>query len=564
MLPDYIDQSDARRNGERLVYSWFSNDEIPGTVYYSLLQKNHKHKLIGEIDFLYVCERGFLCIEVKGGQGIYCQDKKWHSINRLGIDNEIHNPFVQAKDCRYALQSFFTDVYGKNSPQSQYLFGYAVIFPECKFTGHGNDLFTEVMYDNSYDLNEFPKFLNDTFDFWEKQEMQKHNCRPLKLSQEQLRQANDLLRGDFHVVPSMHLTFQNVEQKMIQLTEEQYEILDIVEDNPRVVIQGAAGTGKSLLALQMVRKYAAMEKQVLYLCFNKNMADYAKASLDSSEYISVSTYHHLLINELNISMKSYVDITVLNDLYSQKCSEPTQKYDAIVVDEGQDLFCLSTFDVLNSFLNGGMEDSSWIFFMDSNQNIFNSQKEYQETFEYMRELYHPTIQKLNTNCRNTAQIARKTTALTAVPPVKHMKLDGPNVLTRVFETENECVKLIKKEITSLLASGESQKDIIFLSPVRHENSVLRNVDKICNFPIVESTGFSDYNKNVLNYFTVQSFKGLESKIVLYIDINGFLSTENRMINYVGMTRSKIQLYLFFKDDLLDEYESAAELGSELL
>ena len=82
LIPDHIDQNDPRRNGERLVFEWLSNDAVPGTVYYSLLQKNHRHKLIGEVDFLYVCDRGFLCIEVKGGQG-----QHWVAIDSVNGTN---------------------------------------------------------------------------------------------------------------------------------------------------------------------------------------------------------------------------------------------------------------------------------------------------------------------------------------------------------------------------------------------------------------------------------------------------------------------------------------------
>ncbi len=87
MIPDYIDLEDPRRNGERMVFEWFSEKTIPGTVYYSLLQKNHRHKLIGEVDFLYVSERGFLCVEVKGGQDIYRNDMEWYSVNKKGEPN---------------------------------------------------------------------------------------------------------------------------------------------------------------------------------------------------------------------------------------------------------------------------------------------------------------------------------------------------------------------------------------------------------------------------------------------------------------------------------------------
>jgi len=47
--------------------------------------------------------------------------------------------------------------------------GYAVVFPECIFTGKGNDLLTEVMFDCSKNTSDFCIFLEKTFDFWEHQ-----------------------------------------------------------------------------------------------------------------------------------------------------------------------------------------------------------------------------------------------------------------------------------------------------------------------------------------------------------------------------------------------------------
>ena len=47
LIPNEIDQEDPRRDGERLVFEWLSDPAVPGTAFYSLLQKNHRHKLIG-------------------------------------------------------------------------------------------------------------------------------------------------------------------------------------------------------------------------------------------------------------------------------------------------------------------------------------------------------------------------------------------------------------------------------------------------------------------------------------------------------------------------------------
>lgn len=564
MLPDYIDQDDPRRNGERMVFEWFSDSHIPGTVYYSLLQKNHKHKLIGEVDFLYVCERGFLCVEVKGGQDIYRDNMEWYSVNRNGVHNKIHNPFVQAKDCQYALKNYFSAVYGKYSEQANYLIGYAVIFPECRFTGNGNDLVTEVMFDARYRLGDFPNYLNKVFDYWEGLEITRHGFTPKRLTKDQLRQANDLLRGDFHVVPSMHLELQHAEQRMIKLTEEQYAVLDTVELNTCAIIQGGAGTGKTLLALELTRKYAAQGLKVLYLCFNSNMAEYALRSLEGREGIVVSTFHAYIMKLIGNSSLFDKSPKELSKCYLEASPVSNPIFDAIVIDEGQDLFQIEVVEALDSILNGGFGKGKWVIFLDPNQNIFNPSEEYDLTIEYVREIYHPIILPLNTNCRNTQPIASRTAALTIVPPAKNNKLSGPKVITRTYSTTAEFISVFTRELQSLMSSGISPLDIVILSRHKKENSCLSQVSSLCGLSIIERNDVRPTGERCLNYYTVQSFKGLESKIVFYIDIDGFADIQDRMLNYVGMSRARLHLYLFYEESKKKEYEETLDKGTDLL
>ncbi len=564
MLPEYIDQDDPRRNGERMVFQWLSDPSIPGTAYYSLLQKNHKHKLIGEVDFLYVCERGFLCIEVKGGQDIYRSGMEWFSVNKRGVHNPIHNPFVQAKDCQYALKSYFSDTYGKWSEQSNYLVGYAVIFPECIFTGSGNDLVTEVMFDGRYDLNEFPNYLNKVFDYWEKLEIVRHGFTPKKLTSGQLRQANDLLRGDFQVVPSMHLELQHVEQQMIKLTEEQYDRLDDVETNKRAIIQGGAGTGKTILALELARKYAASNKRVLYLCYNSNMAEYAQASLGDRPNITVSTFHALILHSLRDPSLFKNTPKELGKKYLECAPSDTQQFDTIIVDEGQDLFYTEVFEVIDALLVDGLTNGKWAVFLDPNQNIFSPIEDFELTLEYIQELYHPAILTLSINCRNTQPIASRTAALTITPPAKNLKISGPKVVTRTFNNQADFIPLFRKELQSLLSFGMSPEDIVVLSRRKKNNGLMERIDEICNLKVIERSDLRSFGSRCLNYYTVQSFKGLESKIVFFIDVEGFSTADDRMLNYVAMSRARLHLYLFYDEALKKDYQETLDKGIDLL
>lgn len=563
MIPSFIDQNDPKRGGERMVFEWLSQDTIPGAAFYSLHQKNHKYKLISEVDFLYVCNRGMLCIEVKGGK-VYRKERIWHSINKRGQDFIIHNPFDQAIGCQNALKSYVKEEFGYSSRQANCLIGYAVVFPECIFTGSGNDLVTDVVFDGKSDLQSFPNYLNSVFDYWEEQELKKHGKKSAGLSDAELKSLVELFRGDFGFIPSMHLELQHAEAKMIKLTDEQYDTLDIADDNPRVIIQGGAGTGKSLLAVEMCRRYAARNYSVLYLCYNRNMAQYAKRSIGENDKITVSTFHAILMKMIGTSSGFNRSPKELSQLFLSLNSRSNELFDAIVIDEGQDLLNIETIGVINSLLKQGLEESHWVMLLDPNQNIFNCDEEYEATLEYVRELYSPVVLKLRTNCRNTEQIARRTAALTIVPPAKYLKVTGPKVVVQRYETEKEFFKLLRREIMSLQSSGVSPKDMVILSKKTKDHSILHAVDELCNIRIIERNNIDDVGKPYLNFFTIQSFKGLESNVVFLVDIDGFKSLENRQLNYVAMSRAKIQLQLFFPKTINEEYEETLDKGRALL
>ena len=60
------------------------------------------------------------------------------------------------------------------------------------------------------------------------------------------------------------------------------------------------------------------------------------------------------------------------------------------------------------------------------------------------------------------------------------------------------------------------------------------------------------DRNSIKYYTVQSFKGLDEDIIFYIDIDGFSDINNRMLNYVGLSRAKTLLYAFYKKEAIED------------
>jgi len=77
---------------------------------------------------------------------------------------------------------------------------------------------------------------------------------------------------------------------LVRLTEEQFNILEVLCAFPRVGISGGAGTGKTLVAMERARRLAAEGRRVLLLCYNRGLAAYLKPRADG---FVVSTFHSL-------------------------------------------------------------------------------------------------------------------------------------------------------------------------------------------------------------------------------------------------------------------------------
>lgn len=117
---------------------------------------------------------------------------------------------------------------------------------------------------------------------------------------EDVRYMLSILRGDFDCAVSMNVQLRNANESLIALTKDQYRCLDQLDDNPRCLILGPAGTGKTLLAIEEAKKFAARGDRVALFCFNANLADWLSNYFDNMpesvrpQY--VGTFHKYMIN----------------------------------------------------------------------------------------------------------------------------------------------------------------------------------------------------------------------------------------------------------------------------
>ena len=86
------------------------------------------------------------------------------------------------------------------------------------------------------------------------------------------------------------MSIGRTEKTIVHLTEEQYARLDELEENPRCLFEGAAGTGKTLLALEYARRADRGGSKVVLVCFNRLLGEWFRNQTEDSD-IAAGTWH---------------------------------------------------------------------------------------------------------------------------------------------------------------------------------------------------------------------------------------------------------------------------------
>ena len=197
-----------------------------------------------------------------------------------------------------------------------------------------------------------------------------------------VRRLVQLMRGDFDAVSSMKDAVEQTEQTIKALTEEQYAVLDSLEDNDRILVNGLAGTGKTVLALEAARRACQTGASVLLLCFNKLLGEWINgevSGIPSSEGGAIRAVHiHGLMREI---VGHTVPIGDGRDYWQKELpeqallrlweNENAKKFDVLIVDEAQDILRAEYLDVMSELLVGGLAGGKWLIFGDfKNQAIY--------------------------------------------------------------------------------------------------------------------------------------------------------------------------------------------------
>ncbi len=365
-----------------------------------------------------------------------------------------------------------------------------------------------------------------------------------------IRKAIRYLRPEFQLIQAFSTKLGMLEQELHRLTQQQILVLDSLQENRRLLIKGCAGSGKTLLALEKSHRLARAGKRVLLLCYNIPLANWLRSRIDA-EALDVDVFHfHALCEHYailsNISFEvptepelraEFFDVTAPALLEQAIRNGVGRRYDAIIVDEGQD-FVADWWLAIEELLAEPGKGRLSIFY-DPDQNIFGRR------FEFLTDGAHYL---LNKNCRNSPQIAAFVNRCVGKEhQVAEFALDGPSPVEYEVDSEQAELEKVASIVDELVRRKKISPDrIVLLGFRRKVNSVFAEVTSLAGIPLIDESTGEDYQGKI-RYATIYRFKGLESDCVILTGATKSDSREMKCKLYCAASRARFLLYVLYQN-----------------
>jgi hypothetical protein len=501
----------------------------------------------GEADFVVAHPvRGILAIEVKGGAVARDRDTdEWTSTDSYRITHAIKNPVEQARTSKHQLLKRLREdrSWGRRFVRARH----GVVLPDCVNPG----------YDLGFDMplrifafsEDMPRLGQWVLARLEAPDSEHDGSDPVGADGMQVLER--LLAASFHLRFSLASGIRDDEEDIRLLTEQQSRVLRILSTRKRIAMCGGAGTGKTAMALQKALELSDAGQHVLLTCFNRPLAARLRTQAGGSAAV-IESFHGLCARAMSTMGQSYeaaeaeyrrmgkagfFDQEALpGALLAAAAEHPEFQFDAVIVDEGQD-FHASWWAALDTCAKSS-KDLILCAFFDNNQSVYPDRAT--SAIRFLEVLDFP----LSENLRNTRRIFACAKGLYRGDAYTSAGPEGREVAWLTVDSAADTRRRIGETVGQLCkVEHVAAEDIAILTCRGVDAHSLAGVAHIAGVPVTRAEA---PRKGHLIVDSVRRFKGLESPIVLLVDIEAGVDDE---VLYVGLTRARSHLICFGVDPM---------------
>ncbi|WNZ60867.1 NERD domain-containing protein [Myxococcus sp. MxC21-1] len=564
-IPEII-PTDIVHDSERVVYEALRGLPTGFVVLHSFPWLRPMRDLVGEplregeADFVILHPmRGLLVLEVKGGKP-ELTGRTW---SRGG--KELRDPFDQARKSRYALLDAIEERTRKRVHRGMFAHGDVVVFPHARFSGTlpiNSDPHTLV---DAPGLSTLPARIEEAFTAWARSETH--------LTPSQFTELLDALMPKLRLIRCAGAEVSAEYHRIVQITLDQRATLLGLLENERVLVEGTAGSGKTLLSLEFALTRADRGERVLLLCYNRHLSAWLQEQAKhdprahrAGALLEISTFHACA---RRLAQRARVDFDVPStgeqafwdedvplimeqSLEVLRARGQAEAFDAIVVDEAQD-FAPDWWVTIESLSRIGQAGRLYVF-LDMKQSLRGVAK--------LPPVSLPVRFRLTTNCRNTKAIARSGAALAGIDiRLLPGSPSGEAPAVRRAGTAVAEAGLVLSEVRQLLLQGIKPQQLALIGVASHAKGSLARHAEVDGIPLIDDAVDWRRGAGVLAT-TARAFKGLEADVVVVYGLSGFGAFFTPTDLYVAWTRARHRLVLVCQSGEVRATVEAALLEAE--
>lgn len=565
LIPDHLDP-DASPALEDIFRRLRHDRGMPEWMcFHSLSMVRKGNRTESDPDFVLLGPEGILVLKVMEGHVKRAADGTWRQLNRRRSPKPVrldHGPFKEISAAMYSLRGAMTHAFGAEI--DSVLFGYGVMLPDMPlFETTSPEWDADVVYQGVDRLQPIDHYVDRLARYWVHSKVDKK-----RLVREQLDRYEKFLRANFEVAIPLASLVNEDEQDLVWFTREQCEALDLMQENDRALIGGPAGTGKTFLAVEQARRLASRGMKTLFLCQNSLLGDFLGRVFHRPEFKGLVTAQPLLsflfttiksssfAGDFAANSKKSSGIGLYYQFFLKAVNERgVVEYDALIIDQGNDVLNGDALFALDYVLKGGFECGSWYVFYDDSTKADLGRGFESQVLSHLQ-TFLPVQYHLPKNCRATQGIVTQTMAVTGFP-MAEAYADGEKVKYRWYDDPREQVKDLKKVLSVLLREGLQPEEITVLYPggqlfVRDDLRGLR-----LKVPLVELAANGRYppEPGKIGYASIQAFRGLENRAIVVLGIDRIGEPWVDALNYIGMSRARSILIMFMHSRIRRDYQA---------
>lgn len=345
-----------------------------------------KRALNGQIDFILLHRSmGMIVLEAKGG-GYEVEDGVWYTFPSGRREVMDRSPFAQAMTNRYELADYISRATGERGLSA----GHAVAFPDGAPRGHLGAEAPSAITLSGVDLADAKRAIAQVCSHWFAGGSRGFTENQFKKVLSLVAPTASIATDRRYNVDVTMVDVRALTEKQIQLTDEQLRVVEATQQKAHVAILGAAGTGKTVIAVKRAEVLASQGRRVLLLADQRYLHDSLRRQRGLKHANVVLGTPEEVILELEVEAGSRAPSDELWERLLH-VAEAGVGFDVVIVDEAQNL----DDDLLEALEN--LSRSSFHVYADPYQR---------DTQGMWRPPGNPQAFWLTRNCRNSLSIAK--------------------------------------------------------------------------------------------------------------------------------------------------------------